>query len=248
MKGTLRLSPSKLGSFQRCPREYKFRYVDGLGPRFRRPRAPLTLGANVHSALQGLFALPSRQRTAEKLELLLHQRWAANHAGFRSQAQEKAFQERALEQLRWFALHQDLGRHPFMTETFIQARVVGITLAGRVDRVDKEQEGTLHVIDYKTGPGERNSDPQALFMYALIIEAFKPRQAVSKVSYLCLGDGSQLTWEFTPEAALKTRMGLVESAYRITAEREFPTTPGPFCSLCDFRPICPARAKNDSNP
>ncbi len=247
MKGTLRLAPSKLASFQRCPREYRFRYIDGLGPRFRRPRAPLTLGANVHSALQGLFTLPSRQRTLQQLELLLHERWAVLHSGFRNEAQEQAYRERALEQLRWFALNQDLERHPFMTESFLQAPVAGITLEGRVDRVDREEDRTLHIIDYKTGTGERNSDPQALFMYALMIEALKPRQAVSKVSYLCLGDGSQPTWEFTPETALKTRMGLVENAYRIAAEREFPPTTNRFCSSCDFRTICPTKQNLNSS-
>ena len=57
----MRLSPAKLG----CPRKYRFRYIDRLGPLYRKSRPYLTMGTNVHAALKDflLFRLKKEKIT-----------------------------------------------------------------------------------------------------------------------------------------------------------------------------------------
>ncbi len=237
----LHLSPTKIFTFEECPRRYKFIYIDGLAKFYRKDRPYFTMGENVHAALKEVYSLPPKSRTQAKLEEILWEKWAANRKGFADEQEEENFKSRALEQVRWFAQNFDLTRTPFLTEATIQEEISGLILEGRIDRVDKESH-SLHLIDYKTGFKPPNPDPRALYFYGLALEKHqKHRPPVSKVSYLYLADHELITWEFNPEILSETLRWLLNIAYQISEEREFPPREGKFCRNCDFLEICPAR-------
>ena len=195
----LRLSPTKIATFEECPRRYKFLYLDGLGKFYRKARPYFTLGGNVHRALKEFYLLPGRLRSQEKLEELLHQIWAQNREGFSSPAEEEQYKERALEQLRWFAQRFDLKARPLMLEVEIREEISGILLEGRIDRVDRQGKEALHVIDYKTGSKPLSPDPYPLYLYSIALERRKNLPRVGRVSYLYLQDQEMVSWEFSPE-------------------------------------------------
>jgi len=62
---------------------------------------------------------------------------------------------RLLEAVEWIAVEtakdREAGRVPILAEQKGEAEVAGVTLHGRVDRIDRLSDGRLAIVDYKTG-------------------------------------------------------------------------------------------------
>jgi ATP-dependent helicase/nuclease subunit B len=65
------------------------------------------------------------------------------------------WQPRLIEAVRWIAgeveADREKGRRPKAAELFGKAQIAGVELFGKVDRIDVNADGTLAIIDYKTG-------------------------------------------------------------------------------------------------
>ena len=66
---------------------------------------------------------------------------------------------RLMEAIDWIeaetAKDMEDGRSPVIAEEFGQAEIAGVTLYGKVDRIDRLADGTLAIVDYKTGQAPR---------------------------------------------------------------------------------------------
>ena len=62
---------------------------------------------------------------------------------------------RLMEAIEWIAAEsakdQAENRQPVLAEEFGEASVAGVTLFGKVDRIDRLADGRLAIVDYKTG-------------------------------------------------------------------------------------------------
>ena len=93
------ISPSRLGSWLRCPLAFKYAYIDGI----RQPTTPsLFLGRIVHSALEAFYR--NRQLgitlTAEDITKRMIQNWGMavddDNMQFDSVAEEQTLQKQAI--------------------------------------------------------------------------------------------------------------------------------------------------------
>jgi len=222
--------------FRQCRHRYKLHYVDDLAKVYKKARPYLTMGEHVHGALSDLFSLPVEERSEDRLVQLMRDRWRKNREGFADLAEEKLCGERATAQLRRFAQREDLAAQPLAVEDNHKVEIDDIlALLGRIDRVDRDGDG-LHIIDYKTG-APREPDPLQLQMYALIVaREFDP--APIRASYHYLESGEWITQGATQETMARALEDIRQQVAGIVAEREYPTSPGPLCSYCDFLEIC----------
>ncbi len=237
----LKLSPYAIGIYEQCPRRYRHQYVERLIQQYRKPWPWLTMGANIHAALaQFLSVVPVKERTTETIEKLLRDKWRRGRQGFADDEQEREFGERALAQLRWFANTQPVDVQPLMIERFHEAPVgERLVLRGKIDRVDRDEDGALHVIDYKTGKVPENPDTFQLLQYAVILPRILDLP-VARASYLYLGGGEWRTFSIDPADVDKTRGAVLSIAGRIERETEYRPAVGPLCRYCDFLEICEA--------
>jgi len=233
-----KLSSFRLRVFRQCRRQYKYRYVEKLPTR---PSPYNTMGAHVHNALKAFYCLPElEQRTPERLLDLLLESWRQNRAGFSGLEDEERWRERAIAQLRTFAVKNDLAARPLAVEQYIETPLTPqLALSGRIDRVDDDPDG-LHVIDYKTGRRPDEVDAEQLHLYTVMLERSFGRP-VARASYLYLDEGA--AWSISPRPEeLEETVAAVLSAYeQIIAERSYPTGVGKHCAFCDFQSICPSR-------
>jgi RecB family exonuclease len=113
-------------------------------------------------------------------------------------------------------------------------------LAGRFDRVDDTPEG-YEIIDYKLS--QRSSippDPLQLDVYQLGFHAKTGEQA-KKLSFYYLRSGQKESVDADELLASQSRVRAV--CRDISREQEFHPHEGAWCTNCDFKEFCPAKAK-----
>jgi RecB family exonuclease len=236
-----RASSFKLGMFDTCAQQYKFTYIDDLAKQYKTPKPYLTMGAHVHNALKDFYEIPAvEERTYATLETLLRKRWVENRQGFSSREDEAKWGAKALNMLRIFAHRMDTSITPTLLEDYYDVEVdPSLKILGRIDRADELEDGTLHVIDYKTGKykPEEISESQ-LLLYATIVSANRPKP-VTKASFLYLQSWEWHTVEIDAammEAAVEQ---VREQVAMIQQEKDFDPEPNKYCKNCDFLTICP---------
>jgi putative RecB family exonuclease len=235
-------SPFSLNMFQQCPRQYKFQYIDHIGDIYRKARPYFTMGDHVHATLKDfLSVVPVGERNLLKLEDLLRVKWRRNRKGFNDKEDEKRWGEKALNQLRWFAKNIDMSVTPFMIENNHRAELTAnILLKGRIDRVDKESDGSLHIVDYKTGKMPAKINQLQLHIYALILSR-KQDLPVKRASYLYLEVGKFHSIELTAQDLTQATSYVIDMVDKIRKEKEYSATPNIYCWNCDFLEICPRK-------
>jgi len=228
--------------FQLCPRQYKFQYIDHLGGIYRKSRPYFTMGDHVHATLKDfLSVVPVSERNLTRLEDLLREKWRRYRKGFNDREDEKRWGQKALNQLRWFAKNQDLSVTPFMVEDYHSVEVTSnIILKGKIDRVDKEADDSLHIIDYKTGKMPAEINQLQLHIYALILSK-KQDLPPKKASYLYMEAGTLQTIELTAADLAQATSYVIDMVDKICIEKEYPATPNIYCWNCDFLEICPSK-------
>jgi RecB family exonuclease len=134
-----------------------------------------------------------------------------------------------------------IDARPFMVEPYFQHEIEpGILLFGRVDRIDEEPDGTLHLIDYKGGTDLGEIETSQLALYALLVEA-KLGRTVSKASFWYLDDGQTWTMDFSAEDKRRAREELLVTARDMESVSEFPPTIAPHCAICPYLKVCDFR-------
>ena len=241
---SLRLSPTAVTCFRQCPRQYKFRYVDRLGDEYGGPRPYFTMGNHVHDTLKEfLTTVPLDERNMETMVRLLRKNWRRYRIGFRGQENERRWAEKAIRQLSSFVTSQDIRIRPYLVEAWFETEITpGLVLQSRIDRVDLQGDGTLHIIDYKTGNTPQASDWTQLHLNALVLSRKMP-YPVSKASFVYLSSGLVDTAPIERGVLDQARWDLLLTARSIRCDKRFRPQPGIVCRRCDFKPICPDRVK-----
>lgn len=243
-------TPSKLGSYEDCPRRYRFTYVDRPSPPKGPPWAHNSLGASVHTALKNWYGLPAQRRTPAALPGLLKATWVSE--GYQDGEQERAAFRRALGWLETYLAEADPADEPVGVERTVAARTPVLALSGRVDRIDRRGD-ELVIVDYKTGRSEPTSDDargsRALALYAYSAQRTF-RRACTRVELHHLPTGTVAAHEHTEESLARHLRRAEDTAQDVmaaerartdgrSADAAFPPAPGPLCGWCDYRRSCP---------
>lgn len=244
-------TPTRLLTWLDCPRLYRFRYVDRPPPPKGPPWAHNSVGASVHLALAGWWRLPPDRRTVAAAGDLLRSHWLTE--GFRDAAQSAGAQATARVAVERYVAGLDPDAEPVGVERTVAVIHGGTALQGRVDRIDEAADGSLTVVDYKTGryvPSEDDARTSlALAIYAAAASRVM-RRPCSRVELHHVPTGTVAAWVHLPEA-LRRHLDraddiAVECAAADAAAREgrtgddvFPPRPSAACAWCDFRQHCP---------
>ena len=254
MNAVARLSPSKINTFRACPRQFAFRYVEGLAE----PENVFMLrGTLVHEVCERLLDLPPAQRSRAAAVDLLHRLWERMVgddpplAALFATADDAAAWIVSAERLvaTWFRLEEPAALAASERELFVQLLGPDVVLAGIIDRLDHLADGTWSITDYKTGaaPGpawEREGFFQLRFYALVAAESLGLEVSKLRLVYLA-GDGEVLELDCDTDSltAVRRQIAGLSAAMRDAFEKDaWRTNAGRRCDWCSFRSRCPAWA------
>lgn len=246
------LSPSRANDFRQCPLMFRLRVVDKIP---EEPSSAATLGTLVHEVLERLYDLPARERTLEAAQAMLSPLWHAMLAATPTlqvlhadaPAQQAWLADGAARLATYFAMENPQRLEPATREEFVEyALPDGPLLRGVIDRVDVAPDGSIRVVDYKTGKAPKPQySTQATFQmrfYALLVARVRGR-VPALLQLLYLKDGNTLVLH--PSEA---DLALIEHEIReLWDDIAAAATAGAFrprrsvlCGWCSFQAMCPA--------
>ncbi len=218
IKDALWISYTALKDFLKCPRSYylKNRYRNPkTGNRLQIASAPMTLGSLVHDAIKW-YLQTNRVASHEDVIKKFRNHWLkyqGRRGGFRSREEEGEFGKRGLQILDNFyknatILEKNIPSYGFL-RFILDEKIV---LNGKVDFLGERSDGSLHVLDFKTGLKDEE-DPTQLRTYAILAES-NFQKPVSKISYWYL-DRSNIPTEAVLDSLGDTLEWLKEKALQI---------------------------------
>jgi putative RecB family exonuclease len=245
------LTPSKVTAFTNCPLAFRFSVIE------HRPEPPsphAVKGTLVHAALEGLFwNHEAVGRTEDAAGWELDRAWKELASdpefialGLHDDDAAAFLADARLLIANYFRLEDPRTVHTVGVELGVEIEQDGMRLRGIIDRLDIGPDGSLTVIDYKTGraPSERFEQGRmsGIQTYALLCERVLG-QAPAEVRLLHLRDPIVIAAVATPQTlrGQQRRTSAVWGAIeRACVTEDFRPKVGPLCQFCHFKPSCPA--------
>lgn len=187
IKDALWISYTGLKDFLKCPRSFylKNRYKDPKsGYKIQITSPYLTLGSLVHDAVKWYL---QTGRTADLDDIIKKFRnhwlkYRGKRGGFRSREEEGDFGKRGLSMLDNFYKNREVLEKNRPAYDFLRYILDDkIVLNGKLDFVGELPDGSLHILDFKTGSKDEEDSTQ-LHTYAILAES-NFQKPVSKISY-----------------------------------------------------------------
>ncbi len=238
-----RLSASAIETYETCPLQFKFEREWKLS---RQLHAALQYGAAMHRVLRTYYDSVRLRRTKPDDELLRQFNDDLLSAGIQEDYQRDLYLKQGLAQLSEFLAGTRSGMMPEVlhTEEWFDVEIAGTKLTGRIDRMDRASDGSVVIVDYKTGKARSQEDADEslqLSIYAMAAEQ-KWGYRVSELVFHNLEGNIPIVSRRT-QFQLEQARERVLAVVRGIADGNFKPKPDFYCNFCAFRGLCPAREK-----
>jgi RecB family exonuclease len=239
------LSPSKITTYLACPVKYRWTYVDDRGKWYLRSKSYYSFGNTLHRVLERFHDSGDvGVTTTDEVLAAYEESWI--DAGY-SNAEEmaEAFGEGRdiLERHVQETLTKPKEAKTIFVERQFRKDLGDFALLGRVDRVDEYEDGTLEIVDYKSGREkveyEDVAHDIAMCCYQLLLRHKFPGVPV-RARIVALRTGSSASASMTDEEALEFERDILALGREILNEDYDELVPifKPLCPYCDFLPLC----------
>jgi len=245
------LSPSRLADFQTCPRRYQYASVE----RIPQPATYATAkGRFVHFVFEQLLLLPNDERTIERArqfvpgaidEVLTDE--VRRDIGLDEATLTRLLDETEAIIASYFAMEDPRDVQHEGVELRIGVEVEGAPLYGVLDRLDRDPDGSLTIVDYKTGAlPNRNYDSKTFAnaeLYAALCRA-QLGEKPHKIRLMYVTHGESIERNVSDVVVTARAKSAATAWTRITRyyeDGDFPATPSVnACRFCAFTDRCRA--------
>ena len=238
------LSSSSIETYNNCPLKFKYKYIDKIEEKDRKPF--FSLGNTLHKVLELYHS--GKNKSIDKLFELLKLNW--DSYGYEFEMEEQQYLEDANEMLnKYFNYMKDKKDFVFSTEENFTFELSNCNIKGRCDRIDVTNDNKIKIIDYKTSK-KKISTKEALSSIQLGIYAMYVKKTDLKnkdgrklgnlpdeLIYLFLRfDDPEVSIHFTNEQILEFEYKIESIATKILS-KQFDPIKGYHCNFCDYKDL-----------
>ncbi len=239
------LSPSKITTYLACAVKYRWTHSDARGKLYLRAKSYYSFGATLHRVLERFYSEEDSgvTTTAEALAAM-EENWI--DAGF-SSSEEMAEAYHEGKEILERHVTEHVKRESTAKVLFVEKQLRSdfglFDLVGRIDRVDEHEDGTLEIVDYKSGrdavtPEDVSTDV-AMACYQLMLRELYPDRPIVATIY-ALRSGMHASHSM-PEVELdEFRADITKLGGEILTQEWYDLTPRlkRLCERCDFLALC----------
>ncbi len=259
---------SQIKAYRTCPYQYKLAHILKIPTS---GSASFSFGQSMHSTMQkfyerlkdlnkstqgSLFTLPEKTEPvnpsgikAPALEELLafyEESWIEDW--YNNKAQREEYYKMGKEILRAFYNSEQADwRIPVALEGWFKIKIDKYLVQGRIDRIDQLDDGSLEIIDYKTGTAKEKvegEDKDQLLIYQIAINQLSEYNnigAPGKLTYFYLNDNSKVSFLGSDKEIARLKEKLVATIEQINSGNFSATPSQHICQHCNFKDICQFR-------
>lgn len=258
---------SQIQKYEKCPYQYKLSNILGL-PTEGSPS--FSFGLTMHNTLEKFYSRIKELSSAvqnslfgepldggvkqnikvpplEELLKLYDQCWISDW--YKSKKQREDYYNKGAQILKnFYKSHENNWTIPVALETSFTAKIGANLIRGRIDRVDQMADGSLEIIDYKTGQSKdkiAGEDKEQLLIYQIAIEQLSEFANIGKpgqLTYYYLNDNQKVSFIGSDKDVKKLEANVSEIISRIRSQDFKPKPEKHVCEYCEFRNICDYRA------
>lgn len=239
------ISPTKITTYLACPVKYGWTYLDPRGKWYLKSKSYYSFGSTLHKVLERFHdASDTGVTTVGEALTLYEDSWI--DAGYQSaEEMAEAFGEGRLIIEKHVAetLERKDETKTLFVEHTVKMEFEKFVLQGRIDRIDELPDGTLDIIDYKSGRSgvtvEDVSADLAMSCYQLILqERYPDRKIQSTILALRSGQRASSSLSVSEMQVFKSDIEWIGNEIISTQLSDHVPTQKPLCPNCDFLPLC----------
>lgn len=257
-------SPSSLSTFEKCPRLYRYAYIERLP---REETVEAFMGSRVHESLWKLYKdlMLSKLNTLEEILAYYHYKWDKkwnDDVRIVKDFTPDNYRETGAKCVAaYYNQYKPFNQSRTLSlERKIRIDLGGYRLQGYIDRLAESNPGCYEIHDYKTSQNlpmrEHLLEDRQLALYQVGVEEAWDSVDNTELIWHYLVHGKELRLSLKQDELdrLKTdTIALIERLEKAVDEDDFPARDGELCPWCSYRNLCPAQkhlskiAKTPSN-
>jgi ATP-dependent helicase/DNAse subunit B len=192
------VSHSSMGDFLKCPRAYYLKNIyknPKTGRKINIVSPALSLGQSVHEVVEGLGEFKVAERFERDLIKEFDKAWvkiSGKRGGFKTAEEEQEYKIRGSAMIKRVIenpgpLLQKTVKikdgHNGMPPNFFLSEKENIILCGKIDwLVYREEDDSVHILDFKTGKHDESEESLQLPIYLLLAKTLQKRK-INGASY-----------------------------------------------------------------
>ena len=241
------LSYSSMSTYEQCPLKWKLHYIDKI-PEL--PKPYFSFGTVMHEVMEYFYMEKENGRVvgprveAPSMEDLLRyysETWTSE--GYRSPHEEEEYRHLGEKIIRgYYEEHAPKFHMPIATEHGFMLDVEGVKVRGFIDRVDRIDEDSVAILDYKTSKNPFSlpyvKGNEQLALYQMAFEELHGKR-VERLSLYHLRSNMDFSVGRRPDSMIDAlRSKILRIADSIEAG-DFEPRKSNLCAYCDYQNLCP---------